>query len=1195
MQNRPISRLSLASLALLTLGLSGCPQPTVAPSAQGPAQDPAAGVAAPREGADGVAETAPAALRRGARSSGTPRGGTPASGRGPGAGALAADEGADRPAHPPAPLPGQQQVTCTCQIGPHEHTSSGDPREPAEGARPDPSRDPEPEPAAEPEPLEGVQTSWEKGERVERFEARGRVRQRTGLGGGGATQVYAYDQQGRLSEIRSETGRRVELAYVEGSELVAIFDRSEGQSILRLLETRGDKPTRYETLEGGTWSFAWEGRRIASEAGPRGQRSYSYDALGRLRGWRDDSGREVFVSRSGAVTQVSSAEGDLVWTRSDAEGALRAAGQAGEEHTFRYAATGELLEVASPAGTFSYREGEAGRAHAGPFGTTTYVRDAFFPPQSPRLAGIETPAGAFRYRYDARGYRVQLSYPNGVVARYERDAFGQVRALRSSALHLQRTWDAKSQLREEVRDGRKRSYAYDGYGWLIRVEDESGLREYTRDVEGNRVLTRRGGANTREREVLSPEGHLVERRLERREGADWAPERVLARYEVDAAGRLSQIQRARPPEVDRFRYDGFGRLVEAQRAGRPAVRYTYDALGRLASRSLAGRTTRYVYDGLRLIAELSPGRTRVYAQGADLDEPLAYRDGAGPWVYLHADARGTVLAYSDARGHRIDAARYSPEGVLEEAPRAGRPLRFAGHVYDPVAGLVLMRSRAYDPALGRFLSADPAGIRDGGNPFLYAQGNPLSYTDPLGLWAEHPSIRAYYGALSPAAQLRLLGRVRDLALSPVPHEDLESFLKDALPGLEGDVPAPRKTGAASVGLAEGLARAATRAEARGLLDSELGQAAREELRGSPELWQIFAGLAEVQDDAERLNDAGLLRRLHAPRPQEEELASNRVRRVRIYGDLAGKYLGDSAWAEQAEGLSAFEGQLGEIERNRRLTLASPGFPNQDDLEFAALIREVDDLTRSPRVAARVSQRAAEVPPALWVKEHARAQEHALRYYSALPERRLYQARREALAISRRRRADELASPAKTRAALRAAGIRGRDALARLRALHEAEEAAGSASLARAEARFRAALIEPLGLAEANRRVAADTIHFYREERAVEFLAEARREGASQALEDPLPLKRRVRLPEPVDHETRFEALRELARAERAEAAVAREREEEQAAKARRYEAAKARARAGRNRRGVTVAEEPGAKPEPGAASGIVERLEEGGR
>ena len=66
------------------------------------------------------------------------------------------------------------------------------------------------------------------------------------------------------------------------------------------------------------------------------------------------------------------------------------------------------------------------------------------------------------------------------------------------------------------------------------------------------------------------------------------------------------------------------------------------------------------------------------------------------------------------------------------------PVFFAGHLVDPVAGLVPMRARWYDPSLGRFLTPDPAGLAAGPNAYVYVSGRPLSLVDPLGLQEAAP-------------------------------------------------------------------------------------------------------------------------------------------------------------------------------------------------------------------------------------------------------------------------------------------------------------------------------------------------------------------------------------------------------------------------------------------------------------------------
>lgn len=50
-----------------------------------------------------------------------------------------------------------------------------------------------------------------------------------------------------------------------------------------------------------------------------------------------------------------------------------------------------------------------------------------------------------------------------------------------------------------------------------------------------------------------------------------------------------------------------------------------------------------------------------------------------------------------------------------------------------------MQARYYDPVIGRFLSVDPVGFLDKGNPgyfnrYAYTMNNPINAIDPDGEW-----------------------------------------------------------------------------------------------------------------------------------------------------------------------------------------------------------------------------------------------------------------------------------------------------------------------------------------------------------------------------------------------------------------------------------------------------------------------------
>ncbi|EAS1760873.1 RHS repeat-associated core domain-containing protein [Salmonella enterica] len=91
------------------------------------------------------------------------------------------------------------------------------------------------------------------------------------------------------------------------------------------------------------------------------------------------------------------------------------------------------------------------------------------------------------------------------------------------------------------------------------------------------------------------------------------------------------------------------------------------------------------------------------------------------------------MRLTDERGGVAWSQSAGPWGAWSEQTGSVRnPLRFQGQYFDEESGLHYNRYRYYEPESGRYISADPIGLRGGLNLYAYVK-NPLTWSDPLGL------------------------------------------------------------------------------------------------------------------------------------------------------------------------------------------------------------------------------------------------------------------------------------------------------------------------------------------------------------------------------------------------------------------------------------------------------------------------------
>lgn len=318
-------------------------------------------------------------------------------------------------------------------------------------------------------------------------------------------------------------------------------------------------------------------------------------------------------------------------------------------------------------------------------------------------------------------------------------------------------------------DGLMKEYSYDPVGELRQSRHSlQGTTGHRYDATGRIEESVRSAANS-ERFAYDPAGNLLD--------ASTAPGYVRdnlvrvfkdKRYSYDGHGRLVRKLSGRHTD-QRFEWDDESRLVAVHTTRRPGTpeattqvtRFDYDALGRRVAKHDAFGSTRFVWEGMRLIEERrgSQVTSHVYEPGSYM--PLARLDAAAGEAgaaapanifHIHTDQAGLPEELTDQAGRICWRASYRTWGgaVTEQwestlldgraaspankaLPRIEQNMRFQGQYLDRDIGLHYNTFRFYDPDIGRFISPDPIGLAGGNNLHSYAP-NPVSWIDPWG-WA----------------------------------------------------------------------------------------------------------------------------------------------------------------------------------------------------------------------------------------------------------------------------------------------------------------------------------------------------------------------------------------------------------------------------------------------------------------------------
>ena len=268
------------------------------------------------------------------------------------------------------------------------------------------------------------------------------------------------------------------------------------------------------------------------------------------------------------------------------------------------------------------------------------------------------------------------------------------------------------------------AYGYDSEGRLVQAQVDGVLSEqYSFDANEDRTSRQVGS---------------LDKELATYDVQDCLLTRGSITYKHNADGQT--IARG----SDSFVYTAQGELTDVVLGTGASVHYTYDASGWRVSRADASGVTQYLYGlvagATRITATRNPAGVATQFFYDEMGNVFAFQRG-GTWFYVATDQVGSARAITDAQGNIVRAFTYDGFGVIasDSNPAFEYPFGFAGGLADPVSGLVRFGFRDYEPASGRWMSADPTKVEGGLNRYWYVGYNPVSKRDLTGLawkWEE---------------------------------------------------------------------------------------------------------------------------------------------------------------------------------------------------------------------------------------------------------------------------------------------------------------------------------------------------------------------------------------------------------------------------------------------------------------------------
>ncbi|MFC5405720.1 S8 family serine peptidase [Cohnella soli] len=448
-----------------------------------------------------------------------------------------------------------------------------------------------------------------------------------------------------------------------------------------------------------------------------------YDQLGRVTRTVDAMGQSEYYTYDG---------NDNVSTYKDRKGQL---------FTYVYDSQNHMLSRSGPTGSISYSylaNGQRATMTDNGNQETSYSYD----PVTGELTQVTYPDDkSIQYVYDAAGKRTQMTTPFGDITDYVYDDLNRLQTVK---------WNGTQQA----------SYTYEPNGPLSSIQQANGITTKYGYDDAKRLwtFTHQRGVNELDKLTYSYDGNQNIATIEKSVSGGTSSSQSFTydamnristssqyneTYTYDKRGNRASVttdSTIHDPSQVSYEYDQWNRLIKANTEDGKEVEYVYNGDDLMIGRKENGVTTRYYYDGSSIIAEGEVGSNQQVTQKASYLYGLGLvmrEDDEDHKSYYVSNGHGDITELRDDLGILINSYAYDIWGnILTKSETVSNPFRYAGEYWDDSTNLQYLRTRWYDPSMGRFINEDTyKGQIDNPltlNLYTYVSNNPLIYTDPSG-------------------------------------------------------------------------------------------------------------------------------------------------------------------------------------------------------------------------------------------------------------------------------------------------------------------------------------------------------------------------------------------------------------------------------------------------------------------------------